>query len=1423
MPDTRILIVEDEGIEALDIQHRLIGLGYAVPDIAVNGTEAIQKAAEIRPDLVLMDIMLPGEIDGVTAAEAIHTRFDIPVIYLTAYADENTLQRAKITEPYGYIIKPFQERELHITIDIVLYKHQMEKKLKESEKWFATTLKSIGDAVITMDQNGLVTFMNPVAEELTGWSLKAALHKRLTEIFNIINSHTRKPAENPVARVILEGFTVGLANHTLLIARTGKEILIDDSAAPIKNDQGNIIGVVLIFRDITEREKAEEALREKDERLSLAVEGAGMATWDVDLQTGSAVWSKRFFELLGYAPASDNQMTLEMWRSRVHLEDLDHVLTAFDHAQREHSIFCPEHRVIRADNGQVIWLRMFGRFIYNDIGQPIRLLGLVFDDTPFQQAARFINTITSGTIKAAPLSEQQELRRSGIEVIGNVPWGTHFCQFYETSQDLVETLVPYFREGLEANEFCMWVTSPPLQVEQAIAALRTAIPNLNDYLAKRQIEILNYSQWYARTGRFDADDVLQGWVDKLAISRQLGFEGLRLTGNTFWLEQDTWEEFIDYEAKINQIIGGRRMLALCTYSLEKCGVYEIMDVISNHQFALIKHTGRWEVIESVEHTKIEQALRESEERLRLAVWAANLGVFEWDMLTDRMVWENQRMYEIFGLNPQDNPLGKVQLLEHAIHPDDAASFETALADGMKPGRLFHIVCRIRRRNDGELRWIELSGRFERDAASAPLRLRGVAGDVTERKQAEETLQAQKGELIAVNEELQSQTEELNNTYQELQRQADAIREHAETAIRARDEAERRAAELDATISSIAAGVMIYDNSGKILKINETGRNLFGYSSDYDDLSAQDCQTSLNLCKTDGTPYETEETPLFRALHGEIIRDEELLIFRTPDKPTWLSATLAPIYNYNRNLVGVIFIFTDITERKRKVEEIMASERELLIVTLNSLVEGVVATDQEERIILFNEAAANLTGYTKTEAIGEALTKICYVIDDKTSEPLVKISSQVRPSNLILVSRNLTEIPVSISCAPIKATDGQIIGAVTVFQDISEKQKIEQELLKTEKLESLGILAGGIAHDFNNILAAILANLELAKRKYPKNEDIKKYLDDSVETTHRASELTKQLLTFSKGGAPVKKTASLAEIVCDTAKFALRGSKVRVEFLIPDTPWPAEVDSGQISQVIHNLVINAKQAMPKGGIIYISMENIMIKPGRFNPGNYIKITIKDQGVGIPKENLSKIFDPFFTTKQEGSGLGLATSYSIIKRHDGYLEVESEVDTGTTFFIYLLALSQEITLPESQKEIAASNERLKILIMDDEEIILKSVGEMLEYFGHQVTLVTNGAEAIRVYQQVLGSSAPFDVVIMDLTVPGGMGGQEAIAHLRDIDPKIKAIISSGYANDPIMSDYERFGFCGVVTKPYKFDELTEVLNKVVERKRLGGISI
>jgi PAS domain S-box-containing protein len=518
--------------------------------------------------------------------------------------------------------------------------------------------------------------------------------------------------------------------------------------------------------------------------------------------------------------------------------------------------------------------------------------------------------------------------------------------------------------------------------------------------------------------------------------------------------------------------------------------------------------------------------------------------------------------------------------------------------------------------------------------------------------------------------------------------------------------------------------------------------------------------------------------------------------------------------------GLVVCLRDISTRK-KLEDSSATERELLLITLRSIGDGVIAANRDGEVILINKTAEELTGWSFDEAIGLRLGKVFYVINDKTSEPYDNIISQtiqsgetLQLSNAVLINRNFKELMIANSCAPICSGKGEILGVVMVFQDITAKVKTEAELLKAHKIESIGVLAGGIAHDFNNFLAAILANIQLAVLRLEKGHDIRKSLNEAIEATKKASGLTKQLLTFAKGGAPVKKTVSITKLIEETAIFHLSGSKVKPFFYFPEDLWPVEVDSGQFSQVVSNLVINAQQAMPQGGVIEVNAENVNLPDGmRFKPGRYVKITFKDNGVGISEEHLAKIFDPFYTTKQSGSGLGLTTCYSIISQHGGYIDLTSQLGVGTTFFIYLPA-SENTAENDTHSESLPLTGEGKILVMDDEAMIRNVVCEMLEMIGYQATTAPDGMAALQLYQAAFNSNLPFAAVIMDLTIPGGMGGMETLVALKKIDPQVRAIVSSGYANDPIMADPKKYGFCGVIRKPYKIEEFSETLKKVLE---------
>jgi PAS domain S-box-containing protein len=388
----------------------------------------------------------------------------------------------------------------------------------------------------------------------------------------------------------------------------------------------------------------------------------------------------------------------------------------------------------------------------------------------------------------------------------------------------------------------------------------------------------------------------------------------------------------------------------------------------------------------------------------------------------------------------------------------------------------------------------------------------------------------------------------------------------------------------------------------------------------------------------------------------------------------------------------------------------------------------------------------------------------------------------------------------------------------VCRDTTERRKMDEEIMKADKLESVGLLAGGIAHDFNNILTAIMGNISIAKLKTKPPDIVYTRLDEAEKACSRAKDLTYQLLTFAKGGAPIKETTSVPEVIKESCTFTLAGSNVRCQYEIPDDVWPVEVDTSQISQVLSNMVLNAKQAMPEGGTIAITVRNTTMEETPRLPlksGEYVRISIRDEGTGIPEKHLGRIFDPYFTTKQTGSGLGLATSYSIIRKHDGLIDVESQLGAGTTFHIYLPVSHREIRQDQPARSMPVRG-RGKVLVMDDDDLIREIVEEMLLQLGYEAALASDGEQTVSLYKEAMRNGEPFDAVIMDLTIPGGMGGTEAVKALLHIDPTAVAIVSSGYSNDPVMSDFAQYGFKGIVTKPYNVKELGDILHKVLANR-------
>jgi signal transduction histidine kinase/PAS domain-containing protein len=405
--------------------------------------------------------------------------------------------------------------------------------------------------------------------------------------------------------------------------------------------------------------------------------------------------------------------------------------------------------------------------------------------------------------------------------------------------------------------------------------------------------------------------------------------------------------------------------------------------------------------------------------------------------------------------------------------------------------------------------------------------------------------------------------------------------------------------------------------------------------------------------------------------------------------------------------------------------------------------------------------------------------------------------------------------VEVRAFPILDESGQVVMVAEYIRNITEHRRLEEELRKTHKLESLGVLAGGIAHDFNNLLTGILGNISLAKIALDPQSKAVKRLAEAEKAVARSQDLTQQLMTFSRGGAPVKKTACIEQIVSDSAAFVLRGANVKCEFTVNDGIWAVDVDEGQINQAMNNLIINANQAMENGGIIKVRIDNQKVAPQNemsLKQGRYVRIAIEDHGAGIPADYIHKIFDPYFTTKVQGSGLGLATVYSIVRNHDGFVGVDSKEGVGTTFFIYLP--SSENGVPQTAEcKIDAPSGSGKILVMDDEALIREVASDILDHLGYSAVVCPDGKAAVELYREAMTTGEPFAAVLMDLTVPGGMGGQETMQRLIKMDKCVVGIVSSGYCNDAILSNYRDYGFSGIVNKPYSLEELARVLHDLL----------
>ncbi len=768
---------------------------------------------------------------------------------------------------------------------------------------------------------------------------------------------------------------------------------------------------------------------------------------------------------------------------------------------------------------------------------------------------------------------------------------------------------------------------------------------------------------------------------------------------------------------------------------------------------------------------------QSEEQFRQVIRVSGIGIFDHDHLTDTIYWSpEQRM--IYGWGP-DETVTLPRFLDQ-VYPEDRERIAAAVQIAHNPSGegKFDVDHRIIRR-DGTIRWLSTRSQTffgEKNGKTLSVRTVGAVLDITERKKIEETLQ---------------QSEE-----------------RLQLAVR-------------------ASHIGIYDHRHltETLHWSAEMREILGVGPD----EKVTLQTYLNLIPPEDLERITEAVRMAHSPTGSGLYYIEHQIIRPDGELRWLyirSQTSFTGKGLDRRPERTVGAVIDITERKESEIALRESEARLAEAQQISHL-GNWERDIGTNKIWWSEECYRIFGTDpESETSYQSFLQRVHSEDRKFIQDTVNTAlNRGTPYSIDyrIVLPDETEKVVHAQAKIIFDEKGTPVRLSGTIQDITEQKKMEEEISKAQKLESLGLLAGGIAHDFNNILTAIVGNISLAKVTADPQGPIFKILGEAETASFRAKELTNQLLTFAKGGVPIKKLNSISKLLKESAEFVLRGSNVRAELVIPNDLWPVEIDEGQMAQVIQNLVINAQQAMPEGGIVEIRAEKIQITPEQgkelfLKEGAYIKISVKDTGVGIPPAYLQKIFDPFFTTKQKGSGLGLSTSYSIIKKHEGLISVSSEPGIGTIFFLFLPAiLNKPSPISEGvQKHMETGKGR--ILIMDDEESVREIGGKILNRLGYGVEYAKDGTEAVEFYRKGKEEGRPFDLVIFDLTVSGGMSGLEALQKLIKIDPDINGVVSSGYTDNPIMSDFQKHGFAGRIAKPYRIEEFSQTIATLIKKNRI-----
>jgi len=762
----------------------------------------------------------------------------------------------------------------------------------------------------------------------------------------------------------------------------------------------------------------------------------------------------------------------------------------------------------------------------------------------------------------------------------------------------------------------------------------------------------------------------------------------------------------------------------------------------------------------VSRQKSAEDLRKSEELLRQVLENFHSGAV-WMVTSDlrEILYISPVYEEIFGLKCRDlyeNPYAWQDPIVEEDRKRVLDYLRTIPGSDSESYRYpeFRIV-----RPDGDQRWISVTAFPVRDENGKIFRIAGISSDITAQKAMEEQLRASEKRYRRIFEQ------------------------------------------------NPAPMIVIDSENMDILLVNEAAVGHYGWlREEFAQMKIMDMRPEKDAVQAEKFLREIKNVPRVSAGVWKHRKKDGSIIF----------VDVTTILTEFEGREACLAICIDVTEEIRTRESLIESETKYRMIVENADVSIIIL--QDGKVKYASLRTEMVLGYTYEDLVKGSVFDLIHPDDREMVSERYKRrleGEEFEPYSFRIID-TVGDVRWVFMTAALTTWETEP-ALLAVLRDITEHKRLEQELIKAQKLESTGILAGGIAHDFNNLLTGILGNVSLAKVLAGDNPRVEGKLIEAEKACMRARDLTQQLLTFAKGGTPLIKTESLEAILTESVEFVLRGSNVKPEVELEKGLWHVKVDLGQINQVIQNVIINAAHAMKDGGTVIISAANFTLNKQSHLPldaGPYVKLSITDSGTGIPPENLDHIFDPYFSTKEDGIGLGLASAYSIVMNHSGHIAVNSTVGEGSTFHIYLPATDAERQFTFSDlQEVTTREGSGRILVMDDEELIREIATGILEHLGYSVTTAVDGSEALKLYSDAL-EGEPFDAVLLDLTVPGGMGGKEALEKLKEIDPDIRAIVTSGYSNDPIMSDFRGFGFIDVVAKPYSLDQVSEVLHRVLD---------